>query len=57
MYACGDPDGETGGPYPAPPPSPHTHTSVLSILMYGVISLTDAMSYDNVFFAAVGIVV
>ena len=56
MYACGDPDGGTGGPYPAPP-SPHTHTSVLSILMYGVISLTDATSYDNVFFAAVGIVV
>ena len=55
MYACGDPDGETGGPYPAPPPP--THTSVLSILMYGVISLTDATSYDYVFFAAVGIVV
>ena len=41
----------------SPPPHTHTHASVLSILMHGVISLVGATSYDNVLFAAVRIVV
>ena len=46
--------GDKGVHNPPPPPAP---TSVLSILMHGVISLTDTTSYDNVLFAEVGVVV